>query len=113
MDGKIDGLLEKLRTLDHDAYMAWCVLFQEIYDIDYDCIEWDSFAGAIYLLQGVIQDAIVARGWGCYQYHYDRETPGKLEFVYISVVGSNGEGDSPAEALLTAFVAALEAEAAR
>ncbi len=112
-DDRIDELLAELQKLDPDAYMAWCELFHAIYDIDYDCIYWDSFAGAIYLLQGAIQDAISARGWH-FDVCYNEETK-----KYVSLVAppdnerwlDSIEADAPAESLLATYVAALEAEA--
>jgi len=97
-DDRIDELLEKLEKLDPET---WDALEHALY--------WTEIEYEEYVIQGVIQDAIVARGWGCYQYHYDRRAP-KKEYAYIRG-GAEGEGETPVEALLAAYVAALEAEA--
>lgn len=107
MSDKIDELLGKLRELDPDVYGAWCELFYEIYSIDYDCIEWDSFAGAVYLLQGLIQDAVAARGWNAELGIGER--PQHAEVIDDQFNRYKFKSVNISEAILAAYVAALEA----
>ena len=83
-----------------------------------------------YIIQGVIQDAIAARGWGFYvstecDNWWEAENISDMEITFAaSILLPDDEmydfwdglqlewcrGDSPAEALLRAYNAALEAE---
>jgi hypothetical protein len=118
-DERIEELLAKVRKLDPETDEAYSWLGMQLpFEIDQKVLE--------YLLQGVIQDAIETKTivrdyiyhrlfWGIKQ--NDKETAGKYHAT-ISIRSFNSvvalcDGDTPAEALLAAYVAVLEAEANR
>lgn len=108
-------LFDRLRELDPDAYRHFRVICN-MTAFDYSPLDDPDITTPVYgwCLQGAIQDAIRGRGWGCYQYHYRHDAlpeGKKSEFAYISTADSlsSAEADTPAEALLAAYVAALEA----
>jgi len=102
--------LDKLKKLDPKTYRIFDISQGQVMRMSALKEELRS-----YILRGVIQDAIAARGWGCYQYHYRRDAlpeGTKREFAYISTdtdTFASAEADTPAEAILLAFVAALGA----
>jgi hypothetical protein len=125
-DEKITELLAKLEKLDPDTYVAWCELFYDIWGIDYGPLNWDSFTGSRSLLQGVIQDAIAVHDWEyCVRGPLTRLATCAGDVITgYSEIWAGGrrirtpevqerDGQTPAEAILAAYVAALEAEAAR
>lgn len=112
---EIEELLDRLKELDPETYMEWDDLFEEIYDISYGPLDWDTFKGAKSLLFGVIQDAIAAD---------DRFLGFEIEFysyfdvkyeatIFCDGTGSisvSGYGETAADAILAAYIAAREAE---
>jgi len=119
-ESRIDELLDKLRKLDSTTWFR----YKEGMWIDHmglglppelmrpkDRDKW---------LQGVIQDAISARAdktkqanktWGYLIVHFHDEI---FADVWIKSPGFyRGDGDTPTEALLAAYVQALEAKAAK
>ena len=108
----IEELLARLEELDPDTYMEWNDLFKEIYDISYGPLEWDTFRGAESLLQGVIQNAIAANDFIGFEIIYTSYFDVKYEAeIFWDQTGEflRGFGETAAEAILAAYVAALEA----
>lgn len=110
-DDRIDELLTKLQKLDPETYeklsgqwMMAGTVFQ--YEIDEETKTWHTVRNYFAIIQGVIQDAISARGWGF------TIMPG---FAIVTTEGPDAqpqfmaEAATVAEAILTAYVAALEA----
>jgi len=96
--------LDKLKKLDPETY-------ETIYQMGFNKCHWPN-----YLIQGVIQDAITARGW---QWSVDwlpsRDEGRKCAGIIIDPEDEDewidiGEADAPAEAILLTYVAALEAK---
>jgi hypothetical protein len=114
-DDRIEELMEKLRELDLETYWAWCELFYDIWGLDYGPLEWNTFGGSKSLLQGVIQDMCKVKKWH-HDVCYNEETE---KYVSLVVPSDNEtwfdsvEADTAAEAIMAAYVAALEAEAVR
>lgn len=121
MTESMSELLAKLETLDHEAWYKY-----KLYENQF--VLYDAEA-LLDLLQGIIQGAIAARGWGFYVFTecdnwWDVENISDMEITYAaSILLPDDEmcdfwdglqlewcrGDSPAEALLRAYIAALEA----
>lgn len=98
----MNKLLDSLRELDYETW-------NRMYEAGFEDCSWPDA-----LVQAEIQDVIRGRGWGCYQYHYRRdalEGDKKSEFAYISCTTlshASADADTPAEAILAAYVAAME-----
>ena len=104
MTGRIDELLGKLRKLDP----ATRERIRENDHYQRDDPTW------LWMIQGVIQDAIAARGWD-FQVGQFQAIPLASAMIWIASDedGIGRRGGTAADALLAAYVAALEAEAAR
>lgn len=113
---KLNQLLAKLRELDLETHTRLWVLCGEVevsgeYELSPPCYLW------YWALQGVIQEAIVSRKWrigAVLAYDEDDDVPGWVIDVWPShKICRTGRAETPAEALLAAYIQALEAEAAR
>lgn len=105
MNSKTSELLKKLEKLDPGAVNAY-YQFQSHHNIyDEKALE--------YILQGVICDAIAARGiyWEIEKNLGPKAKPAYLAYIWLETGTplDAGEGATPAEAILAACVAALEA----
>ena len=100
-------LLDQLREKDPELwerYKQWSA-HMDIYDE----------TALQYILQGELQEAIRARGWHLYQIRND-DLPGLPCFADIIILGHGkehdfhheGEGSTEAEALLRAYLAAIQ-----
>ena len=84
-------LLKRLNVLDPATYDEIVRVRLEQFDIEY---EGD-------LIQGIIQRAAIKRGWYC------QVVWGAYIGYMATVEGNTEEGDSPAAALLAAYLGAL------
>lgn len=103
----MEKLMARLKELDSKTWGIYWHIFRPLRDVPGD----PKRAKVImeHTLQGIIQKEIKGRGWSCYQYHYSNMYPDKCEYAYISP-NAQGESDTPAKALLIAYIKALEAQ---
>ena len=131
MTESMSELLAKLKELDPETWRDFKVICNmTAFDdspLDDPNIDTPVFGWS---LQGVIQEAIAARGWGFYVFTecdnwWDAESISDMEITFAaSILLPDDEmydfwdglqlewcrGDTPTEALLKAYIAALEAE---
>ena len=102
--GKLQDQLKKLRAYQEGR----------VYEVDviatFECLP--QISG--WILQGLLQDAIRARGWWyqiCYGPHVGPDDRHCEVFIWADLTKEyiNIKGDTEAEALLRAYLAALEA----
>lgn len=101
MNGEIDGLLEKLKEMDPETFGYFVAAVKRV-DMKDKRVLW--------ALQGVIQDAIAARGWGLTVEYPAHQWGAEIRFSHT---GRIRNADTPAEAILAAYIQALEAEASK
>ena len=111
---EINELLAKLKELDPETFDEW----RYVYRGNWEGAEYKPGVKLertdLWLLRGVIQETIESNG-----YFYDIFNPNfdsSLKKTYRAVIRRLGcirlssDGDTPAEALLRAYITALEAE---
>jgi hypothetical protein len=126
---EIEELLAKLKELDPETWLAFRQICSMTW-VDSSPLDDPAICTPVYgwALQGVIQDAIMSQPSGAgrqWIYHVRGRTAasgpdyralaGVLEVVDGEVVDRPHEahGDTPADAILAAYIAALEAEHGR
>ncbi len=102
MNGEIDGLLEKFKEMDPETWSR--------VDKMLGLVVYPRSPLGHYIIQGVIQEAIAARGWGLTVEYPAHQWGAEIRFSHT---GRIRNADTPAEAILAAYIQALEAEASK
>lgn len=98
----IAELLARLKVTDPETwdYYIQFKVHENIYD--------EEALG--YILQGCIQRAIQARGWAYQQFLYLDALGTKTAIVWNMGSAFESDGDSPAEAILSAYLLAISSD---
>jgi hypothetical protein len=103
-ESRLDELLARLKKLGPDTYFRY-------HDVSVRLGLKIIRPGLPYAwLQYVIQDAAKARGWDSEVYYYSDGIAEGAMFISEDMSVEECGGDTPAEAILAAYIAALEAE---
>ena len=104
---EIEEFLGRLKELDPETFDEWRYVYRGNWEgAEYSGVKLERTD--LWLLQGVIQEAIVARGW---IFSLDRVNGHYTAYIWDERDREMGAGsrDTPAEALLRAYITALEA----
>ncbi len=104
--------LKRLEKLDHETYAAWRMSMDQLRTFARFSIKEEDPLSLAWL-QWCIQKAIEGKGWDLAQYARDelRLFHDEPKIEYWAIINRSGVvGDSPAEALLSAYRQALEAQ---
>ncbi|MDY0183223.1 MAG: hypothetical protein RBR39_07950 [Proteiniphilum sp.] len=110
---EIEERLAKLKKLDPDAWDAWMSLYCAWEGVEY-AFGAELGQSDLYLLQGVIQDAIAADDRFLFfevrfTSYFDVKYEATIFWDGTGSISQDGYGETAAEAILATYIAALEA----